>query len=167
MFDQYHWKAIYRAVRVAGHHAPSPTDKREWRELARLLRENIQVECEECSGQVPLGSAVCSPCGAKPWIDLEKLVMEYIAKLGYTAQGYANAVVRKLYSVENEYNLSQAISKVSAKYSYWIEENANRKSYTFIMGVNDHHIAEEQAESRVKREAYKIALETLTAKLSK
>jgi hypothetical protein len=164
MFDEYIWikidEALYHATRNA-----HQNNKREWARIAEIVRNEVRVKCHDCPELVKLGSKICSKCAAAPWVKLGELVETKKAELGYTAETYAEKIIKDVYPVPNEYGLSIAIAKVSSRLSHWIEEHATRANYAFMDGVNNDYIAEQQAESSVKRDAYRLALNNLTRKL--
>ncbi len=87
--------------------------------------------------------------------------------MNITAEQYAEMVIAKLYKVKNHYNLVKAISAVATKYSKWTITSVERNLWT--VGNDEHakYVAEQQHEAEIKYKAYRLALDTLVAKLPK
>jgi arabinogalactan endo-1,4-beta-galactosidase len=88
--------------------------------------------------------------------------------MNLTPEQYAELVIAKAYKVETTYNLARAIARVADKYVKWVMEASNRQTWA-TDGTETHanYLALSQHEAYVKREAYRLALITLTDKLSK
>jgi hypothetical protein len=88
--------------------------------------------------------------------------------MNLTAEQYAELVIAKAYKVETTYNLARAIARVADKYAKWVMEASNRQTWA-TDGTETHanYLALSQHEAYVKREAYRLALITLTDKLPK
>lgn len=86
--------------------------------------------------------------------------------MNLTAEQYAELVVKKLYKVENLYNLARAIARVADKYAKWTMESISRQTWA-TDGTEQHanYLALSQHEAEVKQEAYRLALVELTNKL--
>jgi hypothetical protein len=88
--------------------------------------------------------------------------------MNLTAEQYAELVIKKIYKVETTYNLARAIARVADKYAKWIDEASNRQTWaTDGSETHANYLALSQHEAYVKREAYRLALITLTDKLPK
>jgi hypothetical protein len=87
--------------------------------------------------------------------------------MNLTAEQYAEMVIAKLYKVHNHYNLVKAISMVSSKYAKWTITSVERNLWA--VGNDEHakYVAEQQHEAEIKYKAYRLALDTLVAKLPK
>ena len=88
--------------------------------------------------------------------------------MNLTPEQYAEKVVAKFYKVENIYNLTRAIARVADKYAKWVMEASDRMTWA-IVGDKEHDKSVElsQHEAWVKCQAYRLALDTLVAKLPK
>ena len=84
----------------------------------------------------------------------------------YTAQHYADAVIRQIYTVENIYNLGSALGYTATKMSIWASKKA--EILTWATDGTEEHQERNNAEWRIadtKFKAYLIAFNTLSAKL--
>jgi hypothetical protein len=88
--------------------------------------------------------------------------------MNLTPEQYAELVIAKAYKVETTYNLARAIARVADKYAKWVTEASNRQTWA-TDGTETHanYLALSQHEAWVKCEAYRLALITLTDKLTK
>ena len=88
--------------------------------------------------------------------------------MNLTPEQYAEIVISKAYKVENTYNLAKAIARVADKYAKWVMEYRNRQHWaTDGTPEQENYIAQKQQEAFIKREAYRLALITLTNKVPK
>jgi arabinogalactan endo-1,4-beta-galactosidase len=88
--------------------------------------------------------------------------------MNITPEKYAEMVIAKAYKVETTYNLARAIARVADKYAKWVMEASNRQTWaTDGSEAHANYLALSQHEAWVKREAYRLALVSLTDKLPK
>jgi len=165
MFENYVWLKIEEALDHAIRNAHK-NNKREWARIKQVVVDNAPlIECKECEVElIKLGSNICVRCAAKPWQKLEELTQKYITELGYTAESYAEKIIQHYYPEDRPNKLPMAVAQISAKLDHWIMEWQIRENYTFADGVNNDHIAESQAEARVKRDAYRLAYNEIISK---
>jgi hypothetical protein len=84
-----------------------------------------------------------------------------------TPEQYAEMVISKVYKVENQYNLVRAISAVATKYAKWTITTVDRNLWAVANDEHAKYVEEKQHEAITKQRAYRLALDTLVAKLPK
>ena len=87
--------------------------------------------------------------------------------MNLTPEQYAEMVIAKVYKVENHYNLVKAISAVATKYAKWTITTVDRNLWAIGNDEHAKYVEEKQDEAITKQRAYRLALDTLVAKLPK
>ncbi len=88
--------------------------------------------------------------------------------MNLTPEQYAEMVIAKVYKVENTYNLARAIARVADKYAKWVMVASDRMTWALVGDEErDKSVELSQHEAWVKCQAYRLALDTLIAKLPK
>jgi hypothetical protein len=84
-----------------------------------------------------------------------------------TPEQYSEMIIAKFYKVQNHYNLVKAIASVSSKYAKWTITTVDRNLWAVANDEHAKYVEEKQHEAITKQRAYRLALDTLVAKLPK